>query len=138
MTFFRQIAAHVGVGHKINIGKEAFELSAGVGLGVSRVDEGFKLVKVDGTAKPYYYADFRSVTVLSVGLYANARYKFSERFSAVFTAMPDLGFFTIARRVQYNSKTSDNWDPTTTELKESSGFALSFAAQATIGIAYTF
>lgn len=137
-TFFRQIAFHFGFGHRIDLDMGAFELSAGAGFGLSRVDEGFKLVKVDGTSKPYYYADFRSVTVLSVGLYGNAKYKFSDRFSAVITAMPDLGFYTIARHVQYNSKTSDNWDPATTELKESSGFAFAFALQAAVGLSYSF
>ena len=138
-TFFSQIAFRFGFGHRFNLDTGAFELSAGAGCGVSRVDEGFKLVKVDGSAKPYYYADFRSVTILSLGLYANARYNFTDRFSAVITAMPDLGFFTIARHVQYNSKASDAYSELgASELKESSGFALSFAVQAAVGLSYTF
>ena len=136
-TFFNQIAVHVGFGHRFNLDMGAFELSAGAGFGVNRVDEGFKLVKVDGSTKPYYYADYRSVTILSVGLYANARYNFTDRFSAVITALPDFGFFTIARHVKYNSK-EDISTLTASELKESSGFALSFAAQATVGVSYTF
>ena len=138
-TFFSQVAFRFGFGHRFNLDMGAFELCAGAGFGVSRVDEGFKLVKVDEDSKPYYYADFRSVTILSVGLYANARYNFTDRFSAVITAMPDLGFFTIARHVKYSKIEKDKYQDVE-EIKpiESSGFALSFAVQATVGLSYTF
>jgi len=90
-------------------------------------------------SKPFYYADYRTVTTLSVGLYTNLRYNLTDRISVVLTAMPDVGFFTIARHVDYDKKDSENYSTLTeTELTESSGFAFSFGAKATIGFSYMF
>ena len=137
-TFFRTFSAHIGFAHRFDTSLGSLELTAGAGFGVNRISEGFKMV-MKKDSKPYYYADYRTVTTLSVGLYTNLRYNLTDRISVVLTAMPDVGFFTIARHVDYDKKDSENYSTLTeTELTESSGFAFSFGAKATIGFSYMF
>ena len=137
-TFFRTFTAHIGFAHRFQFNTGALEFIGGAGFGVSRISEGFKMVKKQDS-KPYYYADYKTVTYLSVGLYANVKYGLSDRISIVFTAMPDVGFFTIARHVDYDTKDSDGYSTLSeTELTESSGFAFSFGMKATIGFSYMF
>lgn len=137
-TFFRTFTAHVGFAHRFQFNTGALELTGGAGFGVNRISEGFKMVKkLD--SKPYYYADYRTVTYLSVGLYANIRYGLTDRVSIVLTAMPDVGFFTIARHVDYDTKENEKYGEfSETELIESTGFSFSFGAKATIGLSYMF
>ena len=133
---FNAISAHIGFGHKLNLNLGAFVMSVGAGFGFSRFNEGFKMVKMKDNL-PYYSGDFDSVTILSVGLYGNMRYSFSGRLSTVLTVLPDMGFFTIARRMDYSQKNEADYK----EVKpaaESSGFAISFAVKTAIGISYTF
>lgn len=138
-TFFRTFTAHVGFAHRFQFNTGAFELTGGAGFGVSRIAEGFKMVKKQSN-KPYYYGDYKTVTYLSVGLYANIRYGLTDRVSIVFTAMPDVGFFTIARHLDYKTKDGEKYptDFAETELTESTGFAFSFGVKATIGFSYMF
>ena len=137
-TFFRTFSAHIGFAHRFDLSLGSLELTAGAGFGVNRISEGFKMV-MKQDSKPYYYADFRTVTSLSVGLYGNIRYGLTDRISVVLTAMPDIGFFTIARHLDYDKKDNEKYSEfSDTEFIESSGFAISFAAKATIGLSYMF
>ncbi len=136
-TFFRTFSAHIGFAHKFQ-SMGSFQFTGGAGFGVNRISEGFKMVMKQDN-KPYYYADYRTVTSLSVGLYGNLRCAIADRFAFVLTLMPDVGYFTIARHVDYDKKDSESYSTLTeTELIESSGFAFSFGIKATAGFAYTF
>lgn len=142
-TFFNFISAHIGFAHRLNLYLGSWEMNVGGGFGFYRINEGFKMVKnkpqhEEAFNVPRYYADYTTVTVFSIGLYGNVRYNFSSRMSFVCTLMPDFGFFTIARRIDYSSKESPSEDLKVKELTESMGFAFSFGMKATLGVSFTF
>lgn len=140
--FFNTLSAHIGFAHKFDLLAGPLELTLGAGFGIFRINEGYRMIKfkIEGeNHTPYYYADYTTVTTFSAGLYANAQYSLSTRLSAVCTLMPDLGFYTIARRINYNAKSSDDYtklEPT--ELVESTGFSFSFNMKAFIGLSFIF
>lgn len=137
-AFMRSFAAHVGFAHKLDLGLGAWEFTVGAGFGIRRMNAGFMMVMTNA-GKPLYFADYHTVTTLSAGLHGTVRYNLSSRISMDLTVKPDVGFFTIARHIDYDKKDSDNYSTLTeTELTESSGFSFSFGMTAVLGLTYTF
>ena len=135
-TYFNTFSAHFGFAHRFDLKLGPWELIAGAGVGLRRTNVGYTLVKTDDDFKPYYYADLKTVTDLSVGLYGNFSYNITARLSATFTAIPEIGFFTIARQDKYEKQ--DESGVKDAKPAESSGFAFSYGFKASIGVSYTF
>lgn len=137
-SFMRSLSAHFGFAHKLDLGLGEWEFTVGAGFGVRRISAGFMMVMTSGN-KPLYFADYYTVTTLSTGLHGTVRYNISSRLSLVLTVRPDVGFFTIARHIDYDKKDSDGYATLTdTELTESTGFSFSFGMSAVLGLTYTF
>lgn len=140
-TFMRSFSAHFGFSHKLDLKLAEWEFTVGAGFGIRRINAGFMMVMTDpaNASKPLYFADYHTVTVLSTGLTGSVSYNLSARLSIVLTVKPDIGFFSIARHVDYDKKDSDSYSTLTEkELTESTGFSFSFGATAVLGISYTF
>ena len=137
-TFMRSLSAHFGFAHKLDLGLGEWEFTVGAGFGVRRISAGFMMVMTSGN-KPLYFADYYTVTTLSTGLHGTVRYNLSARLSMVLTVKPDVGFFTIARHIDYANKDSDGYATLTdAKLTESTGFSFSFGMSAVLGLTYTF
>ena len=137
-TFMRSLAAHIGFAHRLDLKLGEWEFTVGAGFGIRSTSAGFTMVMTK-EGKPYYFADYRTVTTLSTGLEATVGYNLSSRISLVLTLKPDVGFFTIARHIDYDKKDSDSYSTLSeTELTESTGFSFSFGMSAVLGISYTF
>ena len=140
-TFMRSFSAHFGFSHKLDLKLGEWEFTVGAGFGIRRISAGFMMVMTNpaNAGKPNYFADYYTVTVLSTGLTGSVAYNLSARLSVMLTVKPDIGFFTIARHIDYDKKDSDSYSTLTeTELTESSGFSFSFGMTAVLGISYTF
>ena len=140
-TFMRSFSAHFGFAHKLDLGLGEWEFTVGAGFGIRRISAGFMMImtETEKPNKPFYFADYHTVTTLSTGLHGTVRYNLSARLSMVLTVKPDVGFFTIARHIDYDKKDSDGYATLTdTELTESTGFSFSFGMTAVLGLTYTF
>ncbi len=155
-AFLSTVSAHLGFAKLINTGSSVFGLTLGGGVGYTRTSSGFKMTMVRETSdgKLYHMDNYEVYSDLSLDLYVNARYQFSDHFSVGATVMPGFIFFSSSKQyatvaelagekypVPVSSEDyykADGLGSGITPKYENSGFCAGFSLNTAIGVTFHF